>query len=173
MDLAGKLRHVLGFPKPGIDFVDITTLLQDAGAYREAFDAMRAASGRFGPFDCIVSPEARGFVFGAPLALELGKGFAPARKAGKLPAETVSFEYRLEYGMATIEMHADAVAPGSAALIVDDLLATGGTALAIAHLVEKMGGSVAGYLAFIELDYLGGAAQLGGYRCESVLRIGR
>jgi adenine phosphoribosyltransferase len=173
MDLAGKLRHVLDFPTPGIDFVDITTLLQDAAAYKEAFEAMCGAAVRFGPFDCVVSPEARGFVFGAPLALRLGKGFVPARKAGKLPAELISYEYKLEYGLAKIEMHADAVAPGGAALIVDDLLATGGTGLAIAHLIEKMGGRVAGYLAFIELAYLDGAAQLGGLRCESVLKINK
>ena len=172
MDLTGKLRHVPGFPKPGIDFIDITTLLQDAEAFREAVGAMIEAAGRFGPFDCVVSPEARGFIFGAPLALALGKGFVQARKAGKLPSATVSYEYELEYGMASIEMHADSIMPGSAALIVDDLLATGGTGLAIAHLIEKMGGSVAGFLAFAELDYLSGAAQIAPYRCESVLKVG-
>ena len=173
MDLAGRLRHVPDFPNPGIDFVDITTLLQDAEAYGEAFEAMCAAAARFAPFDCVVSPEARGFVFGAPLALRLGKGFVPARKAGKLPARIVSHEYELEYGLAKIEMHADAIAPGSAALIVDDLLATGGTCLAIAHMVEGMGGRVAGFLAFIELEYLGAAEQFGALRYESVLKLGR
>ena len=171
MDLAGKLRHVLDFPTPGIDFIDITTLLQDAEAFREAVDAMCDAAGRFGAFDCVVSPEARGFIFGAPLALRLGKGFAPARKAGKLPYDTIWQEYELEYGLAKIEMHRDAVAPGSSALIVDDLLATGGTGLAIARLVEKMGGTVVGFLSFVELSYLGGCAQFGDYRCESVLKI--
>jgi len=132
---------------------------------------MREAARAFGDFDYIVSPEARGFIFGAPLALELGKGFVPVRKPGKLPYKTVSVSYDLEYGSETIEMHEDALPPGAKALIVDDLLATGGTGAAIVRLVEKLGAQVVGFLCLIELTFLDGEKDLAGRRHESIIKL--
>jgi adenine phosphoribosyltransferase len=173
MDLAAKLRHVMDFPKPGIDFVDITTLLRDGAALRAAIEALDAAARSFGEIDVIVSPEARGFIFGMPLAYRMGKGFVPVRKPGKLPAKTVSLQYDLEYGTECVEIHADALAPGTRALVVDDLLATGGTSRAIIKLLETMGVRAAGLLFLIELQYLGGVRNMSGLRCESVIKIER
>jgi adenine phosphoribosyltransferase len=171
MELADTLRHVMDFPKQGVDFVDITTLLRDGAALGKAVDSMCEAAASFGEFDYVVSPEARGFILGVPLAYKLGKGFVPARKPGKLPAETVSFHYDLEYGAQSIEIHKDAIGPGRRALVVDDLLATGGTAVAIAKLLGMMRVEVAGLLFLVELEYLGGAENVDGYRCGSIIKI--
>jgi adenine phosphoribosyltransferase len=163
----------MDFPKPGIDFVDITTLLKDGEALRAAVDAMAETARPFGEIDFIVSPEARGFIFGMPLAYKLGKGFVPLRKAGKLPAKTVSLRYELEYGTECVEIHADALVPGARALIVDDLLATGGTSRAAAQLLERAGVRVAGLLFLMELRYLNGIRNMGGLPCASVIKIDR
>ena len=171
MELVEKLRHVLGFPKDGIDFIDITTLLKDADAFREALDRLSATADAFGEFDYIVSPEARGFLLGAPLAYMKGKGFVPIRKAGKLPAETVSMEYDLEYGTEKIEIHKDALVPGDRVLVVDDLLATGGTSLAAIELLEKLGAKIVGVLFLIELEYLDGFKQMEPFNCKTLIKI--
>jgi adenine phosphoribosyltransferase len=171
MNLEEKLRHVPDFPKAGIDFIDITTLLRDPAAFEDAVRQLAEAARSFGEFDYVVGPEARGFIFGSPVALRLGKGFVPVRKAGKLPAETISYEYDLEYGSAVIEIHKDAMAPGSRALIVDDLLATGGTSGAIVRLLEKMGVACAGYLSLVELTYLSGREAMAGCPCQSVIKL--
>lgn len=161
MDLKSILRHVPDFPKPGIDFIDITTVLQDPTALKYALDSMGELMESFGDFDLIVGPESRGFIFGMPLAYAHGKGFVPIRKRGKLPAKTVRVEYGLEYGTDVLEMHADAIRPGQRVLIVDDLLATGGTTQANIKLVEEVGGIVVGVLYFIELGFLPGREKLG------------
>ncbi|MCL2740916.1 MAG: adenine phosphoribosyltransferase [Oscillospiraceae bacterium] len=171
MDLKKKLRHVMDFPKEGIDYIDVTTLLADGEAYGHAIDLLAEASSGFGGFDVVVAPESRGFIFGAPLAAALRKPFVPARKPGKLPWRRVSAEYGLEYGTDAVEMHADALKAGQRAVIVDDLLATGGTVGAVAELVEGLGGVVAGMLFLIELTYLDGRAKLRGRRVESIIRM--
>jgi adenine phosphoribosyltransferase len=161
MDLKKLIREVPDFPKPGILFYDITTLLKDAdglGAVIGALKARYAAT----PIDLVLGIEARGFVFAPALACALGKGFVPVRKPNKLPAETVRAEYALEYGTDALEIHKDAIEPGQRVLIVDDLLATGGTAAAVAGLVEKLGGTVAGLAFVVELDFLGGRGKLAG-----------
>lgn len=160
MDLKRILRHVPDFPKPGIDFIDITTVLQDPEALKFALDEMGRLMGEFEPFDLIVGPESRGFIFGMPLAYTHGKGFVPIRKKGKLPAKTIRVEYGLEYGVDVLEMHADAIRPGQRVLIVDDLLATGGTTEANVSLVRQLGGEVVGILFFIELSFLNGRQRL-------------
>lgn len=170
MDLAARLRHVPNFPKPGIDFIDITTVLKDADAFREAIDRLAVMAGKFS-YDLIIGAESRGFIIGAPLAYATGHGFAPVRKPGKLPAETICTSFDLEYGSDALELHVDAVKPGMRVLLVDDLLATGGTARANCRLVEQLGGKVAGLLFLIELVGLGGRQQLSGYRLESLLQI--
>lgn len=169
MDLKSKLRHVMDFPKEGIDFIDITTVLQDNEALKEVLDQMKSLLGKMGDFDLIVGPESRGFIFGTPLAYALNKGFVPIRKKGKLPYETISVEYQLEYGMDKLEMHIDAIKPGQKVVIVDDLLATGGTTEANIKLVEKLGGKVAGIVYFIELSFLDGREKLKGYDVRSVV----
>ncbi len=169
MDLKAKLRHVMDFPKEGIDFIDITTVLQDAGAFRETLDSMKQKMLDLGPFDLVVGPESRGFVFGAPLAYLTGKGFVPIRKKGKLPYKTVQVEYELEYGTDVLEIHEDAITPGQRVVIVDDLLATGGTMAANIKLVEKLGGKVLGLVFFVELGFLKGRERLKDYRVESVV----
>ncbi len=169
MDLKNKLRHVMDFPKKGIDFIDITTILQDGEAFSEVLASMREKALSFGDFDLIAATESRGFIFGAPLAGLLEKGFIPVRKKGKLPFKTISQSYDLEYGKDYLEMHTDAVKPGMSVLIADDLLATGGTAQAVAKMVEKLGGAVAGYLFFIELSSLNGREKLRGKKVESVI----
>ena len=171
MELADKLRHVLGFPKEGIDFIDITTMLQDRDAFREALDRLAEAADTLGEYDYIVSPEARGFILGAPLAYTKGKGFIPIRKAGKLPAETVSMQYDLEYGTENIQIHKDALEPGAKVIVVDDLLATGGTSLAVINLLEKVGAEVVGVLFLIELEYLEGFKQMEPYHCKTIIKI--
>lgn len=171
MDLKSKLRHVMDFPKEGIDFIDITTVLQDREALKECIDKMKDEISKFGGFDLIVGPESRGFIFGTPLAYDLNKGFIPIRKKGKLPYKTISVEYQLEYGMDKLEMHEDAVKPGQKVVIVDDLLATGGTTEANIKLVEKLGGVVVGIVYFIELSFLKGRDKLKGYNIESVVQF--
>lgn len=166
--LRDLVREVPDFPQPGVGFKDITPLLADPGALALAVDSM-AAGFREEKIDKVVGVEARGFVLGAPVALALDAGFVPVRKVGKLPAATVAREYALEYGTDHLEVHADAVAPGERVLVVDDVLATGGTAAATAALVEAVDGTVVGLAFLIELVFLGGAARLDGRRHLSLL----
>ena len=168
-ELRAKIREVPDFPKPGILFYDITTLLKDPLALRQAVDRfVWMFSGRH--IDKVVGIESRGFMFGPIVAYNLNAGFVPVRKPGKLPAETVRATYDLEYGSDAIEMHRDAVAPGERVLIVDDLVATGGTALATAKLIESVGGTVAGLGFMIELTFLPGREKLQGYDVVSLIR---
>ena len=168
MDLKEHIREIPDFPTPGILFRDITPLLGNPDAFRRAVDqlAERFASE---PFDAVVAIESRGFVFAAPLAYRLGVPLVPVRKAGKLPFDTHSVTYALEYGSDSLEVHVDAISEGSRALIVDDLLATGGTAAATVRLVERSGARVAGLAFVIELRDLGGRDALAGYRVESLV----
>lgn len=171
MDLKSKFRHVMDFPKEGIDFIDITTVLQDQEALKYSLDSMKDSMEEFGDFDLIVAPEARGFIFGMPLAYMMGKGFIPVRKPGKLPYKTISFEYELEYGTNTLEIHEDAIKPGQKILLVDDLLATSGTMEAIVKLVEKIGGEVVGVQVLVELGFLKGRDKLKGYNVKSIVEF--
>ncbi len=171
MELATKLRTIPDFPRAGIQFVDITPLLQDPEAFREAFDQV-VTWARTLHFDLVVAPEARGFLLGAPLALSLGKGFIPVRKPGKLPHRVERGAYQLEYGEAMLEIHQDAVRPGQRVLVVDDLLATGGTVLATADLVARLGGETVGFGFLVELTALAGRAALGEVPVFSVLEVG-
>ena len=168
MDLKAHIRDIPDFPQPGILFRDITPLLGEPAAFRAVLDAMELEA-RERAAGAIVGIESRGFIFGAPLAERLGLPFVPVRKPGKLPAARQSVEYSLEYGESRLDIHDDALARGTRALIVDDLLATGGTALAAAKLVEIIGGEVAGLAFAIELAALGGRARLSGYRVASVI----
>lgn len=168
MDLKDKIRSIENYPQEGVIFRDITTLLKDADGMREAIDAIQKPLEGL-DFDLVLGPESRGFIFGMPVAYNLGKGFVPVRKKGKLPAEVISKEYSLEYGTATIEMHKDAVQPGQKVVIVDDLLATGGTANAIVEMVEEVGAEVVALAFLIELDFLGGRKALPGRRIETVI----
>jgi adenine phosphoribosyltransferase len=161
MDLKKSIREIPDFPIPGIIFRDITTVLKDPAVLRVAIDSMADLLDGV-EFDAGLGPESRGFIFGMPLAYKLGKGFVPVRKAGKLPAETARKEYSLEYGSAIIEVHRDAIVPGKRYVLVDDLLATGGTAKATVDLVEEVGGIVAASIFFIELAGLEGKKLLGG-----------
>lgn len=162
MDLASLIRDVPDFPQPGIVFKDITTLLQQPAALREVVDRF-AAHYREQDIDAVVAIESRGFIFGGALAYQLNTSFVPVRKAGKLPAETLQVSYYLEYGSAEVELHLDALEPGQRVLILDDLLATGGTAAAAIQLVEGLGATVAGIAVVIELDFLHGRQKLGRY----------
>lgn len=168
MDLKTLIREVPGFPKPGINFYDITTLLKDKDGFGGVIDTLEERY-RDERVDMICGIEARGFLFAAPLAYALGTGIVPIRKPKKLPAQVESVEYALEYGTDRVEMHADAIRPGQQVLIVDDVLATGGTARAAAELVEKVGGKVAGFAFLIELDFLNGRSRLAGYEIHSLL----
>ena len=168
MDLKDKIRSIENYPQEGVIFRDITTLLKDAEGMKAAIDEMTAKLDGL-EFDMVLGPESRGFIFGMPVAYNLGKGFVPVRKKGKLPAEVISKEYALEYGTATIEMHKDAIQPGQKVVIVDDLMATGGTAKAIVEMVEEMGAEVAALVFLIELDFLEGRKVLPAYKIESVL----
>lgn len=156
------------FPEPGILFRDVTSVLQDAAGLQLAIDEMQKKLEGL-EFDVIAGAESRGFIFGMPLAYNLHKPFVPIRKAGKLPRETVRKEYALEYGTAAIEMHRDAIQPGQRVVIVDDLIATGGTILACAELVEELGGTVVKLLFLMELAGLDGRSQLAGYDVDSVI----
>ena len=163
------IRDVPDFPKPGILFKDITTLLRDAGGLRSAIDCL-AEPYREARLDKVVGIESRGFIFGAAVADRLGVGFVPVRKPGKLPAATLSASYALEYGTDTLEMHRDALGPGQRVLVVDDLLATGGTARAAVSLVRECGAEVAGVAFLIELEALNGRVQLPDEQLFTVLR---
>lgn len=169
--LAARLiRDIKDFPKEGIVFKDITPVLQDPAAFQEVIDRM-VDYARTLNVDLVAGIESRGFIFGTPLALALGAGFAPVRKLGKLPGETVRAEYALEYGTNTVEMQKGSIHPGQRVLIVDDLLATGGTASAAAELVEKLGGEVAGMVFMVELGFLSGREMLHGYETHSLLEF--
>jgi len=168
-DLKAHIREVPDFPKPGILFYDITTLLADPLALRMTVDRFVWLFARK-QIDKVIGIEARGFMFGPIVAYDLNAGFVPVRKPGKLPAKTIRQSYDLEYGSDAIEMHEGAIQPGERVLIVDDLIATGGTALAAARLVEKAGGKVAGFGFIIELSFLPGREKLKGYEVESLLQ---
>jgi adenine phosphoribosyltransferase len=167
-DLAGHIRDIPDFPKPGILFKDITPLLLDAEALSAAVEQL-AGWARPLEVDFVVAAEARGFILGAAIARELGVGFVPARKPGKLPHDTISAEYILEYGVDALEMHADALADGARVLLHDDLLATGGTAQALAELIEGTGANVVGCAFLVELAFLQGRARLAGYDVHTLL----
>jgi len=169
MDHLRKLiREVPDFPKDGINFYDITTLLKDAEGLRQTVDAL-AEQFKGERIDTVIGVESRGFIFAAPLAYHLKAGFVPVRKPKKLPAEKVSVSYDLEYGTDTLEMHKDAVGMGHRVLIVDDLLATGGTAKAVVDLVEQLGGAIVGLLFLVELDFLNGREKFNGYDVRSLI----
>ncbi|WP_460859296.1 adenine phosphoribosyltransferase [Nocardiopsis coralliicola] len=157
--IAAGIRDIPDFPEQGVVFKDITPLLADAGGLRAVVDAM-AEPYRGAGVDAVVGLEARGFILAAPVALALGAGFVPVRKAGKLPAQALAESYDLEYGSATVEMHADAVAPGARVLVVDDVLATGGTGRAAVDLVRRAGGTVVGFSVLMELGFLNGRDRL-------------
>ena len=169
MDLKEKIRVIEGFPTDGISFKDITTLLKDSEGLKECINQM-ADKFKDLKIDIIVGPESRGFIFATPLAYLLGTGFVPVRKPGKLPSDTVKFEYDLEYGTDSLEIHRDAILPGQKVLIIDDLLATGGTMMTAAKLVEKLGGKVVGLGFLIELEDLNGREKLSDYRVESLIK---
>jgi adenine phosphoribosyltransferase len=169
VDLRDYIRDVPDFPKPGIVFKDITPLLLDPAAFDRAV-TMLADHARPLDVDLVVAAEARGFIFGGALARELGVGFVPARKAGKLPHETVSVQYGLEYGLDELQLHADALTGGTRALIHDDVLATGGTAKAKIDLVEQLGGRVAGCAFVVELAFLHGRQRLAGHDVHALVR---
>ena len=170
MDIESCIRKIPDYPKKGILFYDITPLLGNSEAFQQVIDAMYEQTKDLRPTK-IVSAEARGFIFGAPLALRFGIGFVPIRKPGKLPYKTVSASYDLEYGSNTLCMHEDALTADDRALIVDDVLATGGTAQAMAKLVEQQGAAVAGFALLMELDALKGREKLGGVPVHSLLHV--
>ena len=167
--LRAKIREIPDFPKPGILFYDITTLLREPDSFRESIQLMLE------PFkgeavDIVVGMESRGFIFSSPMAYEMHAGLVPVRKLGKLPAETLSAEYALEYGSNTLEIHRDAIQPGQKVLIVDDLLATGGTVAGTIDLVERLKGEIVGLAFLVELEFLHGRERLGDRRVTSVIR---
>lgn len=162
------VRDIPDFPKPGIVFKDITPVLQNPAAFRESVEKMMVWV-KESKADVIVGIESRGFIFGTPIAYELGLPFAMTRKQGKLPYDRISVNYNLEYGSNTVEMHRDAIQPGQRAYIVDDLLATGGTAAASIQLVESLGGQVVGFGCLIELSFLKGREHLSGTSVESLI----
>jgi adenine phosphoribosyltransferase len=168
MDLKSLIRNVQDFPKPGIGFKDITTLLKNGEALRVAIDQMAE---RFSPIkpDLVVGAESRGFILGAPLAYKMGCGFVLIRKPGKLPAETERVTYQLEYGEDSLEIHKDAINPGQRVLVIDDLLATGGTTKAVIELVRRLGGEIVGIGFLIELDFLKGRERLQEYNVYSLI----
>jgi adenine phosphoribosyltransferase len=168
-DLRAKIREIPDFPKPGILFYDITTLLKDAGAYREAIDLMLDPYRDLG-VEAVVGMESRGFIFSGPIAYQLHAGLIPVRKLGKLPAATESVEYALEYGSNTLEIHKDSIRPGQRVLIVDDLLATGGTVHGTIELVERLQGQIVGLAFLVELRFLKGRERLTGYKTTSVIQ---
>jgi adenine phosphoribosyltransferase len=167
--LRAKIREIPDFPKPGILFYDVTTLLKDAAAYHESIDLMIEPY-KNSRIDLVVGMESRGFIFSGPIAYQLNAGLIPVRKLGKLPAETVSVEYALEYGSNTLEIHKDAIKPGQRILIVDDLLATGGTVRGTIELVERLQGEIVGLAFLVELLFLKGRDRLQGYNTSSVVQ---
>lgn len=168
-DLKQLIREVPDFPKPGINFYDITTLLKDPQGLRRTVDAL-AAEFEDEKVDAVIGIEARGFIFAPALAYHLGSGFVPVRKPKKLPSECASISYDLEYGQDTLEIHRDAIGDGHRVIIADDLLATGGTAKAVCSLVEGLGGTVAGLVFVVELEFLPGRARLDGYDVRSLIK---
>lgn len=168
-DLKKLIREVPDFPKPGINFYDITTLLKHPDGLRQTVDAL-AAEYEGERVDTVIGVEARGFIFAPALAYHLGAGFVPVRKPKKLPAECASISYDLEYGQDTLEIHRDAVGNGHRVIIADDLLATGGTAKAVCDLVEGLGGTVAGLVFVVELEFLPGRKKLDGYDVRSLIK---
>lgn len=169
MNLIEKIREIEDYPVEGVSFKDITTLLKDPLAFHQAIESMINEAQDM-DFDLILAAEARGFVVGAPMAYAMKKGFIMVRKPGKLPAETVRREYVLEYGKDFLEIHEDSIKPGDKILIVDDLLATGGTSSAIKDMVVSLGAEVTGYVYLIELEFLKGREKLGDYSVKSVIR---
>ncbi len=163
------IREVPDFPKPGINFYDITTLLKHPEGLRLTVDAL-AKTFEGEKVDVVLGVEARGFIFAPALAYSLGAGFVPVRKPNKLPAETARISYDLEYGQDVLEIHRDAISPGQRILIADDLLATGGTARAVVDLVESLGGTVAGLVFVVELEFLPGREKLAGYDVRSLIK---
>jgi len=163
------VRSIPDFPEPGIIFRDVTSILQDADGLHLAIDLMQEKL-KDVDFDVVVGPESRGFIFGVPIAYNLHKPFIPIRKKGKLPCETVSVEYELEYGTATIEMHKDSIKPGQKVVIIDDLIATGGTVEACAKMIERLGGEVTRIVFLMELAGLKGREKLAKYDVKSVIR---
>jgi adenine phosphoribosyltransferase len=166
--VAAHVRDIPDYPQPGVLFKDITPLLGDSDAFGDVVEAMAAA---FGPVDKVVGIEARGFILAAPVAYEIRAGFVPVRKQGKLPAETFAQEYSLEYGSATLEVHQDAFQPGERVLIVDDVLATGGTARATASLIRRAGADVVGVAVLMELSFLKGREVIPDLEVRSLLVV--
>ncbi|MBP2024956.1 adenine phosphoribosyltransferase [Peptoniphilus stercorisuis] len=169
MDLSTKIRAIYDYPIPGIIFRDITTLLRDKEAFPEAIDQL-VETAKDKEIDLVVGVEARGFIVGAPVAYKLGCGFVPVRKPGKLPSDKISATYELEYGTDSVEMHSDAIKKGQRVLVVDDLLATGGTSKAVVELIERLGGEVVGLSFLIELVDLHGKDKLEGYEINSIIK---
>ncbi|MHB1357221.1 MAG: adenine phosphoribosyltransferase [Anaerolineae bacterium] len=169
MDLAALVRDVPDFPEQGILFKDITTLLRDPKAFHAAIEQL-AEKVQGIEIDLVVAVESRGFILGAPLAYKLGVGFVPVRKPGKLPAQTISAEYSLEYGINKLQIHTDAIQAGQRVLVVDDLLATGGSSCATIELIERLGGKVVGVAFLVELLFLNGMDRLAGYNAFSIIR---
>lgn len=163
------VRSIPDFPEKGIIFRDITSVIQSPEGLKLAIDGINKSL-KDVDYDVVVGPESRGFIFGVPVAYANGKGFVPVRKKGKLPCETISEDYSLEYGTATIEMHKDAIVPGQKVVIVDDLIATGGTTEAIIKLIERLGGEVVKVVFLIELEGLNGREKLAGYDVDSVIK---
>ena len=168
MDLKSTIRVIEGFPKEGISFKDITTLLKDKDAFRYAVDELEKNIEGLGA-EYIVGPEARGFMLGCALSYKMGLGFIPVRKKGKLPSETVSYSYEKEYGTDSIEIHKDAIKPGTKVVVIDDLLATGGTVEAVKDLLVKMGAEIVAFEFLIELTDLKGRDKLKGYKVDSLI----
>lgn len=168
MALTDFIRNIPDFPKPGIQFKDITPLLQDPGALKETIQLL-AEPYRANPVDYVVGIESRGFIFGAPLATELGVGFVPIRKPGKLPAETLSETYELEYGTDEIQIHKDAIKPGQSVAVIDDLLATGGTMAAACNLIDRLDVKIVGISFLIELAFLEGRDRLVGQDLHALI----
>ncbi len=167
--VADYVRTIPDFPEPGIMFRDVTSVIQDPDGLRLAIDKLEGLV-QNEDFDIVVGPESRGFIFGVPIAYNMHKSFVPVRKKGKLPCETIEQSYDLEYGSATLEMHKDAIKPGQRVIIVDDLIATGGTIEAIIKLVEKLGGQVVKIVFLMELEGLNGRERLKGYNIDSVVK---
>ncbi len=167
--LEDYVRTIPDFPEPGIMFRDVTSVIQDPDGLRLAIDKLEG-SVQNEDFDIVVGPESRGFIFGVPIAYNLHKSFVPVRKKGKLPCETIEESYDLEYGSATIEMHKDAIKPGQRVVIIDDLIATGGTTAAIIKLIERLGGRVVKIVFLMELEGLEGREKLKGYNVDSIVK---
>ena len=168
-DLKKLIREIPDFPKPGILFYDITTLLKDKKGFRLVIDRLTEQVAATKP-DIVIGIEARGFIFAPALAYHLGAGFVPIRKPKKLPSATEQISYELEYGLDTLEVHKDAISRGTRVLIADDLLATGGTSVAAGNLIERLGGEVAGFAFVVELEFLKGRERLAGYKVSSLLQ---